>query len=88
MHEMSLMKDLMQKIDAVAQSNGARKVTQVRVQLGALCHMSAEHFKGHFVEAAQGTPAEGAALEIFLHPDEADPNAQDILLLSVDIEEP
>jgi hydrogenase nickel incorporation protein HypA/HybF len=88
MHEFSLMKDLMQKITSLARENDARKVVRVRVRLGALCHISAQHFGEHFREAATGTVAEGARLDIVESRDEADPLAQDILLESVDVESP
>ena len=86
MHELTLMNDLMRKITAVAQANQAARVTGVTVRLGALAHISAEHFRNHFVIAARGTPAADARLNIEIAKDVADPHAQDIRLLSVDIE--
>lgn len=87
MHEFSLIKDLMRKIAALAAEQGAAKVTGVRVKLGALAHISPDHFREHFEEAAIGTVAEGAQLVVDLNPDETDPHAQDILLDSVEVEE-
>lgn len=87
MHEHSLMKDLMSKIFAVAHEQGGTTVSGVKVRLGALAHISAEHFKGHFVEAARGTSAEGARLDVELMEDANDPLAQEIVLDSVEIEE-
>lgn len=87
MHEFHLIHDLMNKIQTIAHENRATKVTGVRVQLGALSHISAGHFREHFDEAAVGTPAEGANLIIDVSSDENDAQAQDILLLSVDVEE-
>lgn len=87
MHEFSLIKDLMRKITAIAVEQGATRVTGVKVKLGALAHISADHFREHFEEAAVGTAAEGAHLEVELNADESDPNAQDILLDSVEVEE-
>jgi len=88
MHEFSLMKDLMQKIVSLARENEARRVVSVKVRLGALCHISAKHFGEHFREAASGTLAEGARLDIVESRDETDPLAQDILLEGVDVESP
>ncbi len=85
MHEMSLIKNLIKKIESVARDNEVEKVFGVKVQLGALCHMSASHFEEHFNEGAQGTIAENATLDIDIKTDESDPNAQDIILLSVDV---
>lgn len=87
MHEFSLINDLMRKINAVAMEQGATRIVGVRVILGALCHISPEHFREHFEEASRGTPADGAELEIVFNPDPAEPHAQDILLDSVKVEE-
>lgn len=87
MHEFHLIHDLMRKISTLAAEQGARKVTVVRVALGALAHISAEHFREHFEEAATGTIADGARLEVEQLTDEESPAAQDILLRSVDLED-
>lgn len=87
MHEFSLINDLMRKIAALAAEQQAKRVVRVKVKLGALCHISADHFREHFVEAAEGTVAEHAKLEIEFNPDENHPNAQDILLDSVEVED-
>ncbi len=86
MHELSLIQDLLQKIEQVAQEHQATKVTGVAVRLGALTHLSADHFREHFEEAAVGSLMEGATLEIEVDTDIEDPNAHDILLMSVDAE--
>ncbi len=54
MHEMHLIKSLMKKIDEVAAANQASRVSRVQVRLGAFSHISAEHFREHFDEAARG----------------------------------
>ena len=64
MHEFSLMADLLRKIESVAQQQSAIKVSSVKVRLGALCHISPEHFRDHFMMASRGTVAEGADLAI------------------------
>lgn len=87
MHEFSLINDLMRKITTIAREQGAKKVVSVKVKLGALAHISPDHFREHFEEAAGGTVAAGARLEVELNPDENDPHAQDILLDSVEVEE-
>lgn len=88
MHEFSLLKDLMAKVTALAQENDARRVAVVQIKLGALAHISAEHLREHFVAASIGTAAEGAVLEVEESNDTADPQAQDILLQSVELEIP
>jgi len=83
MHEFSLMADLLRKIEQLAKD--ADKVTVVKVKLGALSHITPDHFREHFEAAIVGTVAEGATLDVEQCDDEHDPNAQDILLESVDI---
>lgn len=85
MHEFSLMADLMRKIEQVAADNGAKQVTRVRVWLGALSHITPEHFREHFEDGIRGTVAEGAQLEVETSDDEADPEAQQIVLRSLDV---
>ena len=85
MHEFSLIADLLKKIESIAQENNAAKVTGVKVKLGALSHISAAHFREHFVQGTNRTIAEGADLEVEVSEDLNDPHAQDILLLSVDV---
>ena len=86
MHERSLIADLMRKIAAIAREESARKVISVKVQLGALCHLSAPHLREHFAQAACGTVAGGAPLDIEVLTDVTDPHAQEILLDSVEVE--
>lgn len=87
MHELSLIADLIRKIETIAHEQRADKVTGVKVSIGALTYISAEHLLEHFVEAARGTLAEGARLETETLTDITDPHAQEILLVSVEIED-
>ena len=87
MHEQSLMNDLMAKILTIAKENHGKRVVSVDVWLGALSHMSASHFKEHYDESAKGTIAEGAQLKAEVSEDIDDPNAQDILLKNIEVEE-
>lgn len=82
MHERALMNDLMEKIGAEA---GAARVTRVRVRLGALSHFTPEHFREHFEDAARGTSAEGAVVETELRTDPTEPEAQGVVLESIDV---
>ena len=86
MHEASLMVGLMRKIDETARAQDARRVVAVSVWLGALCHMNADHFAEHFEQAAAGTLADGARLDITESGDIAHPNAQDVLLEGLEVE--
>ena len=88
MHEASLIKSLISKIEDTAVSHSAKKVTVVRVTLGALSHCSPEHFREHYAEAAKGTIAEDATLEIETKEGQTDDvYAQEIILDSIEIEE-
>lgn len=85
MHEFNLMNKLFNKILVLAEEQKATKVTKVSVKLGALSHMSASHFKEHFDVAARGTIAEDAEIEAEESEDVSDPNAQVVVLKSIDI---
>jgi hydrogenase nickel incorporation protein HypA/HybF len=85
MHERALKNDLMQKIDAEARAAGATRVTCVRVRLGALSHFTPGHFRAHFVDAARGTIAEGAVVETESRTDPTEPEAQGVVLESLDV---
>ncbi|TAM82729.1 MAG: hydrogenase maturation nickel metallochaperone HypA [Acidobacteria bacterium] len=87
MHEASLMKDLMRKIEGVAREQNASRVLGISVRLGALSHMSASHFREHFAVASRGSVAEGARLRIEVLSDMNDPHALEILLENVEIAE-
>ena len=86
MHEQALMNDLMRTIAAQAEAEGARRVTRIRVRLGALSHFTPAHFREHFEDAARGTLAEGADVEAELRTDPTEENAQGVVLESIDVE--
>jgi hydrogenase nickel incorporation protein HypA/HybF len=86
MHEASLMKSLMRRVDEIARAEKARRVVGVSVWLGALSHMSKAHFAEHYEQAAKGTIAEGAVLDITLSDDTGHADAQEIVLRSVEVE--
>jgi hydrogenase nickel incorporation protein HypA/HybF len=85
-HEQALMRDLMQKITAEARAEGAARVTRIRVRLGALSHLTEDHFREHFAEASRGTVADGAAVEADLDIDPTEPHAQGVVLESIEVE--
>jgi len=86
MHEHALMADLMRQILATAAKEKARRVVGISVWLGALSHMSPEHFAEHFRDAAAGTIAEGAAIGAAKSDDINDPRASDVVLKDVEVE--
>jgi hydrogenase nickel incorporation protein HypA/HybF len=85
-HEQALMRDLMEKITAEARAEGAACVTRIRVRLGALAHLTEDHFREHFEDASRGTVAEGAAVEAELRTDPTEPHAQGVVLESIQVE--
>lgn len=86
MHEAALMRDLMRRIEAVARAEEARRVTGLSVRLGALSHFSPEHFAEHFAAASRGTIAEGARLDVTVSDDIRHPDAQGVVIESVEVE--
>ena len=87
MHEHALMDDLMRKIAELAREQGGARIAAVKVWLGALSHMTPEHFREHWEDAARGGPAEKARVEVEASSDLHDPNARGIVLRSVDVED-
>ncbi|MEJ0097201.1 MAG: hydrogenase maturation nickel metallochaperone HypA [Bauldia sp.] len=86
MHEHALMSDLMRQILKTAEAENARAVVGVSVWLGALSHMSPDHFAEHFEHAAAGTIAEGATIETATSTDIHDPHAADVLLQGIEVD--
>jgi hydrogenase nickel incorporation protein HypA/HybF len=80
------MNDLVRRIEAEAAGEGGARVVRIRVRLGALSHFTAEHFKEHFETASRGTLAEGAEVESELGTDPTEPEAQGVLLESIELE--
>ena len=87
MHEQALMRDLIRHVVAVAESQGATGVTKVCVRLGALSHFTPDHFREHFRDSARGTIAESAVVEAVLETSATVPDAQGVVLESVEVEE-
>jgi hydrogenase nickel incorporation protein HypA/HybF len=85
-HEQALMNDLIGKVEATAQAEGGARVTRIRVRLGALSHFTPDHFREHFEDASHGTVADGAAVEAELGTDPTEPEAQGVVLESIDVE--
>jgi hydrogenase nickel incorporation protein HypA/HybF len=87
MHETALVRDVVRRIADLAHATSAHRVTGAKVWLGALSHLSAEHFREHFAIEAQGSIAAGATLAIEVSDDLDHPDAQHIRLESVDFDE-
>jgi len=85
MHEHSLIANLLSRIDAVAREHSATRVVGVAVWIGALAHISVGHFREHFEDGSRGSLAQGARLDIEVSDDPDHPQAQDILLRSIEV---
>ena len=87
MHETALVRDVVQRMIDLTRSTGGCRITRAKLWLGALSHLSAEHFREHFAIEARDTLAASAVLEIEVSDDPFDPDAQRVRLESVDFEE-
>ena len=86
MHDQALMRDVLGRIVDLAGDERVTGVTRISVRLGALSHFTPEHFLQHFEDAARGTVAEGAAVDATIDGDTTGPNAQGVVLESVELE--
>lgn len=86
MHEHSLMKDVMARIEELAHAEGATRVTRIDVRLGALSHFTPDHFREHFEAASHGGVAEGALVVADVDHDITDARAADVVVESVEVE--
>ncbi len=87
MHESRLVADLIDRIERELLRSGAARVTGVRIEIGALSHVTVETLRSHLEEAAAGTAAEGAALSITKGTDHTAPGAQDVRLVSITVDD-
>ena len=87
MHETALVRDVVRRIEDLVHATCARYVTSVKVWLGALSHLSAEHFREHYAIEAQDLIAASATLSIEVSSDLDHPHAQHARLESVDLDE-
>lgn len=85
MHEHVLIKDLLKKVNEISAKEGKKKVISLKVKLGALSHISAEHFREHFNHETKGTSLEGAKLYVEELSDISHPKAQEIILESLEL---
>ena len=87
MHETALVRDVVRRIEDLGHATGARRITGAKVWIGALSHLSAEHFREHYALEAQGSIAARAILTIEASSDLDHPDAQRVRLESVDLDE-
>ncbi len=91
MPEAGLARDLIRRAEDLAIAEGARRVTAVRVRIGALAGVTGGDLRVHFTDEARGTMAEGATIEVVAGPNGegalADPHSMDLLLVDIETEE-
>jgi hydrogenase nickel incorporation protein HypA/HybF len=90
MHEHTLVKSLYRQLDALCRAEGGTRITRVEITLGAFSHISADHFREHFMHESHETLAHGAELVVHENPDIHHPHASEIVIdaIEVDIEDP
>jgi hydrogenase nickel incorporation protein HypA/HybF len=79
MHETALVRDIVRRTDELAHATNARRVTGAKIWLGALSHLSAQHFREHFDIEARDTLAAGAVLDIEVSEDLNDLHSECLL---------
>ncbi len=82
MHETRLVRDLIARIDAVGRESGA-SIESVRIEIGALSHITPNALVSHFEILAVGSLAEDADLDISRSEDRNADGAFEIRLVSV-----
>ena len=83
MHESRLVTDILSTVERVADANNAGKVEVIRIEIGALSHVTPDGFSGHFDLVSRGTVADGARLDITKSEDLDAPDALDVRLVSI-----
>jgi hydrogenase nickel incorporation protein HypA/HybF len=83
MHEETLLRDLRRKLDQISRDEGVERITQVRIRVGALCHITPETLRSRWSALVAGSAASGATLKVEASADPHDPRAQDVILVDV-----
>ena len=83
MHEARLVRELVTEIDRVAGEEHANHVETVRIEIGALSHVTPESLRGQFELLTFRSAARDADLDITRATNQAAPDAHDIRLVSV-----
>jgi hydrogenase nickel incorporation protein HypA/HybF len=68
MHEMALAESMLELVETAARRNGASRVTEVRLEIGALSHIEPDALRFCFDAVTRDSLAAGAALAIDVLP--------------------
>lgn len=88
MHEEAMLRDVIRKAEEVARHEGARRVTRVRLWVGARSHLGGPELRDRWADAVSGTALAGAELMVENSDNRNDPNAESVMLRSLDVETP
>lgn len=85
MHERAVVADLIRKATEVAEEQGSSRVIRMTVRVGALSHVDPAVLPSQMAQAALGTSAEGADIDVVRADGDplADPHGRDVILESV-----
>lgn len=81
MHEAGIVDSILNIVVERAAEEGASRITSVHLEAGALARVSEDALRFHWEQLAQGTPAEGATLQV----QEVD-EPTDLRLVAIDVE--
>jgi Zn finger protein HypA/HybF involved in hydrogenase expression len=86
MHESTMLSQLIGKIADAARRHGASRVKRVKMHLGALVPISVEHLQEHFAQAAVGSLAADAVLDVEVGEDPSAADALSIIMTDLELE--
>ena len=86
MHEEAMLKDVIRKAEEVARQEGATRVTRVRLWVGARSHLGGPELRARWMAAVRSSPLSEAEVEIETSRDPTDPNAEGVVLRSLDMD--
>lgn len=86
MHEEAMLQDVIRKAEEVAQREGGTRVIRVRLWVGARSHLGGPELPARWAHAVEGTPLAGAEVEVEHSRDRDDPNAEHVILRSLDVD--
>ena len=87
MHERSLVTALVREVEAAARRCGARNVVRLKCAVSAQTGCSLERLREHFAQAAHGTVADGARLDLEVDDGTAGAIAPGLVLEELEVEE-
>jgi hydrogenase nickel incorporation protein HypA/HybF len=64
MHEMALAQSMLEIVEQASRDDGARRVTVVRIEIGALSHVEPDALRFCFDVVTRGSIADGARLDV------------------------